>query len=135
MGDFRIDFGRKVPAYKQIAEEVLDRLASGAWTEGDRLPTIHEMAQMADVNPNTVVRAYRELEGRGLIEGRPGLGTFLRQPQALPESNERTEKLREICLTSLREAFLIGVGAEEFMDYMRTHFPRQQGMKSGANGP
>lgn len=126
MGAFSIDFSRKVPAYRQIAEEILNRLATGDLSEGDRLPTIHEMARMASVNPNTVVRAYRELEGKGLIEARPGVGTYLRKPEPLPTARARAERLQEICQTTLREAFLIGVDADQLMKYMTAHVPRRQ---------
>jgi GntR family transcriptional regulator len=70
-----------VPPYLQIAQQIRQALVAGVLRPGDQLPTVKEVVTQLAVNPNTVFRSYRELEHEGLIEGRPGSGTFvLRRP-------------------------------------------------------
>jgi GntR family transcriptional regulator len=70
-----------VPPYLQIAQQIRQALVAGVLKPGDQLPTVKEVVTQLAVNPNTVFRSYRELEHEGLIEGRPGAGTFvLRRP-------------------------------------------------------
>ena len=66
-----------VPPYLQLVQQVKQALRLGWLEPGDKLPTVHEVAATAAVNPNTVLKAYRELERDGLAVGRPGLGTFV----------------------------------------------------------
>ena len=66
-----------VPPYLQLVQQVKQALRLGWLEVGDKLPTVHEVAQSAVVNPNTVLKAYRELEREGLAAGRPGQGTYI----------------------------------------------------------
>jgi GntR family transcriptional regulator len=75
--DFRLDPRSGVPAYLQIAQQVEQALAMGRLAAGDRLPTLKEAVRSLALNPNTVLKAYRELERKGLVAGRPGQGTFV----------------------------------------------------------
>jgi GntR family transcriptional regulator len=74
---FRLDPGSGVPTYLQLVHQVEQALRLGHLTEGDRLPTVKETVSSLAINPNTVLKAYRELEHRGLAEGKPGQGTFI----------------------------------------------------------
>ena len=77
----RLDPKSGVPPYRQLAEQVREALLAGRLAPGDQLPTVREVVGRLAVNPNTVFKAYRELEHEGLVEGRPGAGTFvLRRP-------------------------------------------------------
>ena len=77
----RLDPRSGVPPYLQLAEQVREALMAGRLGPGDQLPTVREVVGRLAVNPNTVFKAYRELEREGLVEGRPGAGTFvLRRP-------------------------------------------------------
>jgi GntR family transcriptional regulator len=69
---FRLDVGSGVPPYLQLVHQVEDALRLGYLREGDRLPRVKDVV----INPNTVLKAYKELEQKGLAGGRPGLGTF-----------------------------------------------------------
>ncbi len=81
----RLDAKSGVPPYRQIADQVRQALAAGVLVPGDRLPTVKEVVTHLAVNPNTVSKSYRELEHEGLVEGRPGAGTFvLRRPDGPP---------------------------------------------------
>lgn len=74
---FRIDARSGVPPYLQLVRQVRQAMRMGALHPGDQLPTVKEVVAAVAVNPNTVSRAYRELEHDGLVEGRPGVGTFV----------------------------------------------------------
>ena len=75
--DFRIDTSSGVAPYLQLVQQIKQGLRLGWLQVGDRLPTVHEVAATAAVNPNTVLKAFRELEHEGLATGRPGQGTFI----------------------------------------------------------
>ncbi len=73
----RVDSSRQTPPSRQIVEAVLERIAGGRLASGDRLPSVRGLAAEALVNPNTVGKAYRELEVMGVVEGRGGSGVFV----------------------------------------------------------
>ncbi|MFD5553131.1 GntR family transcriptional regulator [Streptomyces sp. NPDC127068] len=77
MIEFHLDTRSGVPPYRQLVDQVHRALRLGVLTEGDRLPTVKEVAAQMAVNPNTVLKAYRELEYAGLVAPRPGVGTFV----------------------------------------------------------
>ena len=77
MIEFRIDASTGVSPYRQLVHQVRQALLLGVLREGDRLPTVKEVVAKVAINPNTVLKAYRELEFEGLAEGRPGVGTFV----------------------------------------------------------
>ncbi|WP_026360899.1 GntR family transcriptional regulator [Amycolatopsis nigrescens] len=77
MFEFRFDGGSGVPPYLQLVHQVEHALRLGELRIGDRLPTVKEVARQLVINPNTVLKAYRELDHRGLVAGRPGQGTFI----------------------------------------------------------
>ena len=77
MIEFRIDPKSGVSPYRQIVNQVRQALRLGLLREGDQLPTVKEVVAAVAINPNTVLKAYRELEHEGLAEGRPGIGTFI----------------------------------------------------------
>jgi GntR family transcriptional regulator len=74
---FRLDRASGVPTYLQLVHQVEQALRLGYLKEGDRLPTVKETVESLAINPNTVLKAYRELEHQGLAAGKPGQGTFI----------------------------------------------------------
>jgi GntR family transcriptional regulator len=85
MMSFRLATKSNVPPYVQLAEQVRQALLTGVLREGDQLPTVRDVVASLAINPNTVLKAYRELEREGLVEGRQGIGTFvLRRPDGPP---------------------------------------------------
>ncbi|WP_300608464.1 GntR family transcriptional regulator [Trebonia sp.] len=76
---FRVDGRSGVPPYLQLVQQVRQALRMGVLKVGDQLPTVREVVAAVAVNPNTVLKAYRDLEREGLIEARAGQGTFVRQ--------------------------------------------------------
>jgi DNA-binding transcriptional regulator YhcF (GntR family) len=82
---FHVSNRSGVPLYLQIVQQAKEDIRLGFLKEGDKLPAVREVVTMTAINPNTVVKAYRELENQGLIEKRSGIGTFIaRQPARLP---------------------------------------------------
>src|SRR5579864_7844326 len=81
---FRLDGSSGVPPYLQLVHQVRQSLLLGYLREGDRLPTVKDVAGDLAINPNTVVKAYRQLEHEGLAAGRPGQGTFITGTAAAP---------------------------------------------------
>ncbi len=77
MIEFRIDARSGIAPYRQLVQQVRQALRLGVLRVGDQLPTVREVVAQVAINPNTVLKAYRELEHEGLAEGRPGLGTFV----------------------------------------------------------
>ena len=77
MISFRVDGRSVVPPYLQIVQQVRQALRMGLLDVGDKLPAVREVVAATAVNPNTVLKAYRDLEREGLIEARPGHGTFV----------------------------------------------------------
>ncbi len=85
MISFRVDSRSVVPPYLQIVQQVRQALRMGLLEVGDKLPAVREVVAATAVNPNTVLKAYRDLEREGLIEARPGHGTFvLKRPPGPP---------------------------------------------------
>lgn len=84
--EYRIDRRSGVPAFQQIVQQTKQALRLGVLVPGDRLPTAKEVAGVSAVNPNTTLKAYRELEREGLVEPRPGQGTFVRRTLGRPET-------------------------------------------------
>src|SRR5512142_1557377 len=74
---FRLDPHSGVPVYRQIIDQVTGGMAAGVLSAGDQLPTVRQVAVDLAINPNTVVRAYRELEIRGVLQTQQGTGTFI----------------------------------------------------------
>ncbi|MGW7198916.1 GntR family transcriptional regulator [Streptomyces chryseus] len=79
MVEFRIDRRSGVATYLQIVHQTKQALRLGLLEPGDKLPTAREVVEATAINPNTVLKAYRELEREGLVEARRGLGTFVRR--------------------------------------------------------
>jgi GntR family transcriptional regulator len=75
--EFRLDARSGVAPYQQLVQQVRQALRLGLLQEGDQLPTVKDVVARLAINPNTVLKAYRELEREGLAAGRPGLGTFV----------------------------------------------------------
>jgi GntR family transcriptional regulator len=78
--EFRLDAHSRVATYTQLVQQVKQAVRLGRLDPGDRLPAVREVAESLAINPNTVLKAYRELELAGVVEARAGLGTFVHQP-------------------------------------------------------
>jgi GntR family transcriptional regulator len=100
---FRLDPGSGVPTYLQLVQQVEQALLLGYLTTGDQLPKVRDVVTDLAINPNTVLKAYRELEHKGLANGRPGQGTFV-QAVGTPAGLSELTGLRRRLLRWLTEA-------------------------------
>lgn len=91
---FRIDTRQGIATYLQIVHQVHRALRLGVLAPGDQLPTVKELATQLTINPNTVLKAYRELERDGVLIGKPGVGTFVRDELAPPVDPRKYAALR-----------------------------------------
>jgi len=108
---FRLDGSSGVPPYLQLVHQVRQSLLLGYLREGDRLPTVKEVAGDLAINSNTVVKAYRQLEHEGLAEGRPGQGTFITATLASPPA-DANQALRVSLEQWFRDAGEAGLSEE-----------------------
>ncbi len=116
---FRLDGDSGVPVYRQIIDQVRGGIAVGALRPGDQLPTVRQLAVDLSVNPNTVVRAYRELELGGLLESNQGTGTFIRVLEFEGSERERARQLTQIVRESAARAGAAGFTVEDLIEGLR----------------
>ncbi|HEX4321686.1 MAG TPA: GntR family transcriptional regulator [Acidobacteriaceae bacterium] len=93
---FRLDEHSGVPVYRQLMDQVQAAIASGALTTGSQLPTVRQVAVDLTINPNTVSRAYREMEIRGLLDTQQGTGTFIADRKVEYSKDERDRLLSQL---------------------------------------
>src|SRR6266536_3223735 len=113
---FQLDLRSGVPVYRQIIDQVLLAVASGALAGGDQLPTVRQLAVDLSINPNTVVRAYRELEIRGILTTHQGTGTFITAAKVDLNDVERQRKLSQLVSEFVAHAGGAGFTLQEVMD-------------------
>lgn len=108
MIEFHLDDHSGVPPYLQIVQQVKQALRLGILSVGDQLPTVKEVVERLVINPNTVLKAYRELEYEGLVSSRPGQGTFVQRTLAGVSLSSHASLRRSLVrwLQSAREAGL-----------------------------
>jgi GntR family transcriptional regulator len=109
--EFHLDAHSGVAPYLQIVQQVKQALRLGRLQVGDQLPTVREVIAQITINPNTVFKAYRELEREGLVTSRPGRGTFVHRTLA-STSPASQAMLRESLLRWLQSAYAAGLDAE-----------------------
>jgi GntR family transcriptional regulator len=93
---FRLDLHSGVPVYRQLIDQVLAGIASSSLAAGAQLPTVRQVAVDLSINPNTVMRAYRELEIRGVLDTQQGTGTFIAQKKVKQDEVERRRRLNQL---------------------------------------
>jgi GntR family transcriptional regulator len=108
-----------VPVYRQIIDQILGGIASGAYSPGDQLPTVRQLAVELAVNPNTVVRAYRELEIRGVLSTQQGVGTFITTLPVKPGDAERQRQLDQLVGSLMARAGSAGFTADDIIDRIK----------------
>ena len=115
---FRVDGRSAVPPYLQIVQQVRQALRMGVLDVGDQLPSVREVVAATAINPNTVLKAYRDLEREGLIEARPGHGTFVtRRPDGPPPGTHA--RLGRSLAHWVREARAAGLDDESIESLLR----------------
>jgi GntR family transcriptional regulator len=116
---FQLDLHSGMPVYRQIIDQVRGGIASGLLAAGDQLPTVRQLAVDLAINPNTVVRAYRELEFGGLLETHQGTGTFISAQKMKRADAEREKQLSQIVADSVSRAGAAGFTVDEVIEALR----------------
>ena len=117
--DFSLDTKSGVPFYRQIIEQAKFAIARGALGPGDRLPTVRQLAVDLSINPNTVIRAYREMEIEGVLDTQQGSGTFVGDRKPEIDAMERKRMLDQILTELLARAFDYGFSLDEVVTGLR----------------
>ncbi len=113
---FRLDQQSGVPVYRQIIDQVLGGVATGRLKAGAQLPTVRQVAVDLAINPNTVVRAYRELEIRGVLVTQQGTGTFIGAQKVERDEAERSRQLSQLVTEMISRAGAAGFTMEELLE-------------------
>src|SRR5690242_1327613 len=113
--DFRLDTHSGVPVYRQLIDQVLAGIASGSLRTGTQLPTVRQVAVDLSINPNTVMRAYRELEIRGLLDTQQGTGTFITEKKVEQNEVERRRQLEQLVGEFVARAGRAGFSVEDLL--------------------
>ena len=123
---FAIDLHSGVPVYRQLVDQVRSGMASGSLNAGDQLPTVRQLAVDLAINPNTVMRAYRELELGGLLETHQGTGTFIANKKLQKNSPERERQLSQMAGEVAARAGAAGFALEDLIDRLRDLLPKRR---------
>ncbi len=117
----RLDAGSGVPLYRQIILQIEHAILSGRVRSGYRLPTIRALAIELQINPNTIAKAYNELEIRGIVLTQVGSGTYVsdKKPQTHEEGLDK--RIREILIRFLRDMENLGLAREEIIELIRDY--------------
>jgi GntR family transcriptional regulator len=115
----KLDLRSGVPVYRQIIDQVQGGMAAGTLAAGDQLPTVRQLAVDLAINPNTVLRAYRELELGGTLETHQGTGTFISEKKIGRNNAERERQLAQLAGEFAARVGAAGFTVEELLDRMR----------------
>jgi GntR family transcriptional regulator len=113
----KLDLRSGVPVYRQIIDQVLGGISTGVLKPGDQLPTVRQLAVDLAINPNTVVRAYRELEIREVLATQQGTGTFITDKKIEKNEMEHQRRVAQLAGELLARAGTDGITLQELIDY------------------
>lgn len=122
---FRLDAHSGVPVYRQLMDQVQAAIASGILNAGDQLPTVRQVAVDLTINPNTVSRAYREMEIRGLLDTQQGTGTFIADRKVEYSRNERERMLGQLAGEFVSRAGAAGFTLKQLMKALQELRPEE----------
>lgn len=117
--EFKLDLRSGVPVYRQIIDQVLGGISAGSLKSGDQLPTVRQLAVDLAINPNTVVRAYRELEIREVLSTQQGTGTFITDKKPAKNDVEHRRRIAQLAGDLLARAGAEGITLEELLEHFK----------------
>jgi GntR family transcriptional regulator len=120
---FQLDLQSGVPVYRQLIDQIQGGLATGSLAPGHQLPTVRQVAVDLAINLNTVLRAYRELEIRGVLETQQGTGTFISHRQVRPDDTERERQLEQLVGEFVARAGAAGFTLQEVAQVLFDRYP------------
>lgn len=116
---FSLDAASGVPFYRQIIQQIEQAILARRLEPGDRLPTIRALAIELKINPNTIAKAYGELEIRGILTTQVGSGTYVSDKRIDMEDSERTKKMEAAVARFIRDMEALGVDRAAMLDLVR----------------
>jgi GntR family transcriptional regulator len=129
---FHINTSSRLPLYQQLAQQIREAIARGEFQPGAGLPSVRQLAGELVVNPNTVSRAYTELEREGLLVSRPGRGIYVAAPRNDLTRTARDRRLTELLDRWLTDAVHLGYSAEQVLRIVNERVRRFQWNAGGA---
>jgi GntR family transcriptional regulator len=124
--NLRINFSSGVPIYLQLMEQIKHAVETGAIRASEQLPTIRKIAEELTMNPNTVARAYRELEREGIVEVRHGLGVFVAGQQSSTTKTAEIRKAGEVLRIAMEKGMALDLSESELRRVFEDELARLQ---------
>ncbi|BDG47117.1 GntR family transcriptional regulator [Parageobacillus sp. KH3-4] len=124
---FELDVRSRQPIYEQLVEKMKEMIIREIWKPNEQLPSVRMLAKQLTINPNTIQKAYRELEHQGFIYSIPGKGNFV-SPQPKTASQEKIKAIRRDIIRLAAEALFLGVAKEEVLQWIEQ---AEQGERGG----
>lgn len=122
---FRLDQSSSVPVYQQIVRRIKELCLRGVFKPGDKLPSVRELSVMVLANPNTVSKAYQELERQGIIETRPGIGTFVADYNTGEwHDHRRRQAVQQELESVVIDAIFAGISKTELQEWIEDQYKR-----------
>jgi len=115
---FRLDASSGVPFYRQIIDQVLLAVADGRFQPGSQLPTVRQLAVDLSINLNTVAKAYREMEIRGIVETQQGTGTFVASRRPNSNAREKRKAVNDLVDRFIANSEALGIGVDDLIEAM-----------------
>lgn len=128
---YHIDPSSGTPIYRQLVDQVRQAVASGVLKSGDRLPSVRDLAVELAVNPNTVAKAYQELERDGVIETPRGRGSFVADREQTASEAERLRQFAEAADRLAVEAYRLRIGSERASQLFQERLAEAERRRSG----
>lgn len=127
LDQWKVEYSSGIPVYRQIINHACAAVAAGAFKAGDQLPTIRALSEHLNVNPNTVAKAYRELEFKGVIVSERGSGSFIRGNSStpapvtppMPRAKDKKARLEDLYHRLLGDAARNGVTESELLGFIK----------------
>jgi GntR family transcriptional regulator len=119
---FSINPKSGIPVYRQVIQQIEYAILSGRMNPGDKLPTIRALAIELRINPNTIAKAYGELEIRRILTTQVGSGTYVSDKKPIQEEDERNRKIQEVIGRFVQEMQDLGVGKEAIKKLVENYF-------------
>lgn len=130
MVEFKLDLKSGVPFHRQIVDQIRYGIASDRLMPGEQLPTVRELAVNLQVNPNTVRKAYSELEILGILDTQQGTGTFVSDQQVEIDSDEKQRMLQQICDELVARGHQYGFTLKEIVTHLNRRLENGQDKKN-----
>ena len=122
----QVDVRSRVPIYEQIINSIKQMSISGVLLPDEKLPSVRELAKDMTINPNTIQKAYQELERQGIIYIKRGQGTFINPDIKAKNKEEKMANLKETINTIVVESIYLGISKEELIEIIKNIYEKNQ---------